>query len=425
MKSSMKLSTAYRILTQGRLRPAYRCFRGGLTNLAQLFGSEHRPFARHVANDLTRYLIGTARPRRGETRERARAAAAWLMRAQDATPDKGVSYGYFPNGSADGAWKPSYPETTGYIIPSLLEYARRYGEDEAYQRALRMARWEIEVQMPSGAAQGGMLCPPDQRAPAIFNTGMVLQGFTAAYRATGEECFLDAGRRAADFLVADLGPDGHFRTHGPFVVQDKIKTYNCLCAWALYRFGEDTGDDRYRDAAIRSVTAAIQQQQPNGWFSDNCLDRPEAPLVHTIGYTLQGILEVGALAGRDDFIAAARRGTDPLIARLERSGFLHGRFDANWEPATFSSCLTGSAQLAVICYRLFEVAGEQAYRDAADRLIDFLKSLQVLDSPLEGLNGALAGSFPILGSYMTGGYPNWATKYFLDGLMEQDRLAQV
>jgi hypothetical protein len=33
------------------------------------------------------------------------------------------------------------------------------------------------------------------------------------------------------------------------------------------------------------------------------------------------------------------------------------------------------------------------------------------------IDGALAGSYPIFGGYMTGGYPNWATKYLLDALM--------
>jgi hypothetical protein len=75
-----------------------------------------------------------------------------------------------------------------------------------------------------------------------------------------------------------------------------------------------------------------------------------------------------------------------------------------------------------VCYRLFEQTGDQRYRAVADRLVNYLKSLQALDAADPNVNGALAGSFPLLGGYMTGGYPNWATKYFLDGLMLQDRL---
>jgi hypothetical protein len=71
---------------------------------------------------------------------------------------------------------------------------------------------------------------------------MVLHGYTAAYRVSGDRLFIEAGRRAAEFLVGDLDAQGHFRTHGSFVTPDRIKTYNCLCAWGLHRFGEDTGE---------------------------------------------------------------------------------------------------------------------------------------------------------------------------------------
>src|SRR5262249_54668894 len=94
-----------------------------------------------------------------------------------------------------------------------------------------------------------------------------------------------------------------------------------------------------------------------------------------------------------------------------------------WEPAVFSSCLTGSAQVATVCYRLYEHTGAQEYRAAADRLTDCLKALQMVGGPDPGVNGGIAGSFPLLGSYMTTGYPNWATKYFLDALLCQDRLS--
>jgi hypothetical protein len=318
-------------------------------------------------------------------------------------------------------WRPSYPEATGYIIPSLLRFAKRFKDQNVRERALQMAAWEIEVQMASGAVQGGPVCPPERQMPAVFNTGMVLHGFTAAYRTTKDPCFLEAGRRAADFLLRDIGEDGHFQTHGAFVNHHKIKTYNCLCAWPLYRFGEDTGERRYQEAAVMTVEAALGQQQANGWFSNNCLTHPETPLLHTISYTLQGIFEVGALAGREDFIGAVRKGAEQLLQRISAEGFLHGCFFADWEPAVFSSCLTGSGQLAVVYYRLYDQTRDSKYRIAADRLVNYLKALQVLDSENPALNGAIPGSFPLMGGYMTAGYPSWATKYFLDALLYQHR----
>jgi hypothetical protein len=420
----VRIATATRIALRATPRERYWALRRQIGRLTALRRPAARRFVRVLVQDWIRFIRGTTRPVRGQTLERAEAAAAWLLRAQAATRDEGVSQGYFPcHPDTTAGWVDSYPETTGYIIPTLLEFAARFQRADVRLSALRMADWEIDVQMPSGAVQGGLVCTPDRQVAAVFNTGMVLQGFSAAYRATGEARFLEAGRRAADFLVADMGDDGHFRSHGAFVVPHAIKTYNCLCGWALWQFAEDAEDERYAKTAVRAAEAALGQQQSNGWFGNNCLADPGAPLSHTIGYTLQGLLEIGILAGREDLIAAARQGVAPLMRRITSHGFLAGCFFSDWEPATFSSCLTGNAQLAVVCYRLYEVTGVDEYRGAADRLMDYLKARQVLAGPDPGVNGAIGGSFPLLGSYMPAGYPNWATKYFLDGLLLQERLS--
>ena len=51
-----------------------------------------------------------------------KAAIAWLCRAQDMSisQDGGVAYRYT---YIDG-WLDSYPETTGYIVPTILKYAK-------------------------------------------------------------------------------------------------------------------------------------------------------------------------------------------------------------------------------------------------------------------------------------------------------------
>lgn len=404
------------------LREAYWEWRIVAEKVTRMLHAENRGFAKLVAHDHLKFLLKTVRPVSGETRERARAAAAWLARAQDATPDDGLAFGFFPCNEPRG-WAESYPETTGYSIPTLLRFAEMDAGDTYRKRALRMARWEVRIQMPSGAVQGGQVCDAAKQTPSTFNTGMVLDGWSAAFRASGETVFLEAGERAAEFLLNDLSPEGYFKTNGAFVAQTGIKTYNALCAWAMYRLGQDAQEPRYRDAAIRVIEAALRQQKGNGWFGNNCLTRPEAPLTHTISYTLQGVLEVGILSGREDFVDAAEKGASPLLAHVTECGFLPGRYYSDWKPACFSSCLTGAAQLAVVYYRLFQHRGSAVYRDAADRLVNYLKGLQALDCPIREINGALAGSFPLFGGYMTAGYPNWATKYFLDALMLQEQCA--
>ena len=59
------------------------------------------------------------RPAYGEDERHLTAAIAWLCRAQDVCPDGGMSYGY----DIRNGWMPAYPETTGYIVSTLFDYA--------------------------------------------------------------------------------------------------------------------------------------------------------------------------------------------------------------------------------------------------------------------------------------------------------------
>jgi hypothetical protein len=76
-------------------------------------------------------------------------------------------------------------------------------------------------------------------------------------------------------------------------------------------------------------------------------------------------------------------------------------------------------------YRLDELDGTTSFRPYADKLVDFVKAVQRHDSADANANGAIPGSFPIFGEYMTAGYPNWATKYFLDAVLLQKKNLQA
>lgn len=381
-----------------------------------------RAFASYVVRDLARYIGNAPKPIQGETLRRAQLAAEWLARAQDATDDGGFSHGYFPFRCTSG-WRESYPETTGYAIPTLLAYAAAFDQPVFCARAVRMALFLTRCQLPSGGICGGVVRA--QRIPVAFDTGTVLLGLLAAYRHTGVSAFAEGAHKAANFLVSDIDADGYFRSHGPEVFQNPVKTYTCLCAWPLYQAGEDLGHEQYVHAARRVGNAVLRQQHANGWFSNNCLSaHSDAPLLHTIGYTLQGLLELGIATGERRYMDSATRGVEGLLPHCER-GFLHGRWFSDWQPASLWSCLTGSAQIAVVCYRIAEHTGESRYRRAADAVLNYLKALQPT-SATDGeedseIVGGIGGSFPLIGAYMRNGFPGWATKFYLDALLDQHR----
>jgi uncharacterized protein YyaL (SSP411 family) len=109
-------------------------------------------------------------------------------------------------------------------------------------------------------------------------------------------------------------------------------TYNVKAAEGLCQAGVTFDRDYWVQAALRNAEFCLTRQQANGWFRDCCLDDPERPLVHTIAYTVQGLLEIGRLTGREDLIAAARRTADAELELLAEDGFLPGRQDARFAP---------------------------------------------------------------------------------------------
>src|SRR5512135_803802 len=78
-------------------------------------------------------------------------AIRWLCRSQDQTGSGGSSGGHH----LGSGWRPSYPETTGYIISTLVRYAHLFGDEDCLERARRMGDWEITIQLPEGGVQGG------------------------------------------------------------------------------------------------------------------------------------------------------------------------------------------------------------------------------------------------------------------------------
>ena len=349
------------------------------------------------------------------------AAIEWLVRAQDATPDGGISRAFslawHPYFGGRG-WQPSYPETTGYIIPTLYAAARRLGRAELAARAERAARWEIEIQLSSGAVRGGVIGAAE--SPAVFNTGQVLLGWLAAFEETGQGGFADAARGAACYLVTMLDSDGHWRGGNSQFARADATLYNTRTAWALAEAGARLGDGGFIDAAARSLRAAAALQTQNGWLPSCCLTDPAQPLLHTLAYAVRGLLEGGRVLDDPRLLEAAERAADALLATVRADGWMPGRYRADWSPAVRWSCLTGQAQMANNWMRLAVVTGDSKWLEPVPAVLRFLKRTQNRRSGEPGLRGGIKGAWPVDGDYGAYEVLNWATKFFADALMRHE-----
>ena len=359
-----------------------------------------------------RFSIGMTTP--ADNRVHLDAAIAWLKHAQDVTGNGGVAQTYLVKSRH---WAPSYPETTGYIIPTLYRYADIAGDEDSRVRARRMADWEIDIQLPGGGVLAGALGDSDK--PTVFNTGQVIFGWVRAFEEEQDDRYRDAAARACNWLCDIMDDDGCWRQFGsPMTMAGtSINTYNTRSAWGLARTHEITGEKRFLDAAVRNCEWALTQARANGWLESNCLQDSTQPYTHTIAYAMRGLMEIGAYAGREDFMAVARKIGDAMLAALPPDGFMPGRFNDQWSPTVKWSCLTGDCQLGINWGRLFQITGETRYRDATTRILGFVKRTQPLSADDSNAIGGIKGSHPIDGGYHPWQYPNWATKFYADALM--------
>jgi hypothetical protein len=339
------------------------------------------------------------------------AAADWLITAQRASGEGGLAASYSP---LRKAWTPSYPETTGYTIPTLLRYAKRFDRPAARQAALEMAEYELRVQDPAGGFPAMRVRANEPYRLVAFDTGQVAFGLMAAYGETRRGDFAEALERACNWLVEQQNSEGWW---DDYYGERAARAIDTRVAWALILAARLSGEKRYQAAAIRQLEWTLGQQNEAGWFASSAFKAGAAPILHTLAYTGEGLLECGLLLGEERYVLAARRMAAALADRQRGDGFLPGAFRADWGGAASWACITGQAQMALIWLRLAEAGAADGFMEAAGRGLGYAARSQALEHGDPGVRGGLPGSWPIYGSYLRLKYPNWAAKFFVDAAM--------
>ena len=130
----------------------------------------------------------------------------WLFKAQEVTKDGGVSAIY----EADTKlWRRSYPETTGYIIPTALNYYKYFGDENYKEIAIKMGDWEIDIQSPDGGTGDYLgFYATNTLKPRNFNTGQVMLGYLSLYEFTNNKKYLNAAIKSAEYIISSIDSCG-------------------------------------------------------------------------------------------------------------------------------------------------------------------------------------------------------------------------
>lgn len=344
-------------------------------------------------------------------------ATAWVCLAQDSSisHDGGVAGHY----SLINGWSASYPETTGYIIPTMLEYAKLRQSETIRRRAKAMLDWLVSIQLSCGGFQGGMI---DSRpiVPVTFNTGQILLGLASGVREFGSKYF-EPMLRAADWLVETQDSGGCWRKYpSPFAAEGE-KAYETHVAWGLLEAGSIAAQKKYTDAALANIHWALKYQKENGWFAKCCLTNSAEPLTHTLGYVLRGLLEGFRFTQEPMILNACIKTANGLVSAIHENGFLPGRLNSEWQGTVSWACLTGTAQIAYCWLRMHQLLDNIEYRNAAYAANLYVRrSMKISGAPQTA--GGIKGSFPINGSYGQFAYLNCASKFFIDASIAEKAL---
>ena len=333
---------------------------------------------------------------------RLQKAMDFLCRGIEFHRGRGISHSYSFWLNPVKGWHESYPEVTGYAIPTLLSTSRYHNTVRLEGLAMRCAEWLLSIQHEDGWFYSGV---KRSQGPSFFNSAMILFGLDSAYQFFGEEKYLDAMEKTLVWMESIQESDGAFLKHA--YSEAFQPAYYSRAAWAIKKA---TRRFEHRDFSAMGERLVLNLKP---YFLDdrilNCgFHRDEGAFLHTVAYALRGGMECNRFK-KDDFNLSF---LNVLMDKRQSRGVWPGRIafrDTGVEYDFSFRCLTGEAQMSI----LLLLTENQAWHDIAESTILDLMKFQGKTGPKRG---GLPGSSPLWGAYMKWRYPTWATKFYVDAI---------
>jgi uncharacterized protein YyaL (SSP411 family) len=352
--------------------------------------------------DLLNSLLTKWSTRIQNDAEHAKLCAQWLLSAQK-NSNTGYSHSYsFLNG-----WLPAYPETTGYIIPTMISLGKYFKESEYIHSAVKAGEWLLTIQHESGG-----FCDIDG-VLQIFDTGQIIEGLIELFKYTNDKIYINAATKAGGFLCEHQNEDGCWTRNAYNGISH---SYYSKVGANLLKLAVLISDEKFFDAGNKNIQWTINQQTQNAYFRYMAFKRTELPYLHNIIYVLEGLLESYLINRNEKVLNCLQKTVDCLLEVSLRDAYLYSQYDSRWKPFKREYCLTGLAQWARLLFQLTFLSENDLFKNEATKTLLFLKKLHIQNGSPR-ISGGLPGSYPIWGRYSRLSIPNWAVKFFADALL--------
>ncbi|WP_375724541.1 terpene cyclase/mutase family protein [Arcobacter sp. KX21116] len=333
-------------------------------------------------------------------------AVTWLLNSQKEVGSIGYAHSY----NFVHSWQDAYPETTGYIIPSLLDVYRKNNKIEIYNSVELAVKWLKKIQNADGSFND--LNGKKQ----IFDVGQILIGFNYLYQFYSEFKIKDNLLLSLNWLLSVQNEDGSFTKYS---YNNIPHTYYSRVGAAVIKSGYLLNDKNIIEKGMKNIEWTMKMQLKNGFFKYSSFSNHD-PYLHTMIYILEGLFDAYELTQEDRIFKSILKFSNKLLEISIRDGILYSQYDENYNISNKEYCMTGLAQWVGICYKIFNVNNNVNYKIDGDKTLDFVKLKQIVSSN-KNLSGGIMGSIPFYGKYMGYSIPNWGIKFFIDALLEEEK----
>ena len=335
----------------------------------------------------------------------------WLRRAAASSHEGGVAARF---DLRKNVWQSAYPETSGYLIatlvnlgvlqknPSLLEFAEQIAE---YLRSNQSADGAIDCARADLVTDAGLRKP----LHVAFDLGAMLSGLCAVSEVNSD--FVKSTAALASFLLSKQSLDGDWKGLKYF---PELGSHNSLVGSSLLKAGRLLDDQRYIDGAVRTLEYLRPRIRSDGFitgcgFGDSDMKRT---FIHPFCYAIEGFQDANRLVPGLDYPIEAS--LDRLVEMCDGRNLPPSHFDENFKRKSWYSAMTGIAQASTVLLR----SDKQLHRVAGENLFDRLLSGIDVKSRTGGVRGGVQSSWPFHGSYGRFTYNNWGARYLLDAYLQ-------
>lgn len=315
-----------------------------------------------------------------------------------------------------GKWSAPYPETTGYLVPTLLQ-----SDSHLPQHGLStLAEKQLHFFQKLRTKEGGFYSDTVASPPIVFDVGQILLGqLSLVPFVDNPDQLLQEIELTRDWLRDLLNEEGDFISHN--YIPDYQPTYYSRIAWPL-AYAEIVIDSKVSLRTKRLVDNILSKQNENFTFKDWGFRKGDAAYTHTIAYTLRGLWEYAEIVNSKSIKKQVKSTLKTLSTIIQKENKIGATYDEKWKGNYRYICATGNAQLALLYLIVYERTGRNEYLEPISLLLTPLLSAQ---RQLSINKGAVPSSIPIWGEYQKMKFTNWTQKFFTDVLIKLLDLGQV